>query len=79
MAYSHLYGVPLRQTFGVKSRRRFDGRSRCLSIAAIAIEVDTYNLASATSVSRILASGAGMETMVVPVGESDEKGSATDL
>tara|TARA_B100000085_G_scaffold16222_2_gene13991 strand:+ start:303 stop:1850 length:1548 start_codon:yes stop_codon:yes gene_type:complete len=43
------------------------------------IEVDTYNLASATSVSRILASGAGMETMVVPVGESDEKGSATDL
>jgi hypothetical protein len=43
------------------------------------IEVDTYNLASATSVSRILASGAGMDTMVVPVGESDEKGSATDL
>ena len=43
------------------------------------IEVDTYNLASATSVSRILASGAGMNTMVVPVGESDEKGSATDL
>ncbi len=43
------------------------------------IEADTYNLASATSVSRILASGAGMDTMVVPVGESDEKGSATDL
>ena len=43
------------------------------------IELDTYNLASATSVSRILASGAGMDTMVVPVGESDEKGSATDL
>ena len=43
------------------------------------IESDTYNLASATSVSRILASGAGMDTMVVPVGESDEKGSATDL
>ena len=43
------------------------------------IEADTYNLASATSVSRILASGAGMDTMVVPVGESEEKGSATDL
>jgi len=43
------------------------------------IESDTYNLASATSVSRILASGAGMDTVVVPVGESDEKGSATDL
>ena len=43
------------------------------------IEADTYNLASPTSVSRILASGAGMDTMVVPVGESEEKGSATDL
>ena len=46
---------------------------------ASSIEADTYNLASATTVSRILTSGAGMDTVVVPVGESDEKGSATDL
>jgi tellurite resistance protein TehA-like permease len=43
------------------------------------IVVDTYDLASATTVRRILSSGAGMDTMVVPVGESDESGSATDL
>lgn len=43
------------------------------------IEADTYNLASATTVARILGSGAGMDTVVVPVGESDEPGSATDL
>ena len=46
---------------------------------ASSIEAATYNLASATTVSRILTSGAGMDTVVVPVGESDEKGSATDL
>ncbi len=46
---------------------------------ASSIEVDTYNLASATTVARILGSGAGMDTVIVPVGESDEAGSATDL
>jgi len=49
------------------------------SESASSIEAGTYNLASATTVSRILSSGAGMDTVVVPVGESDEAGSATDL
>ena len=49
------------------------------SEVASSIQVDSYNLASATTVARILGSGAGMDTVVVPVGESDEAGSATDL
>jgi hypothetical protein len=49
------------------------------SEGASSIQVDSYNLASATTVARILGSGAGMDTVVVPVGESDEAGSATDL
>ena len=46
---------------------------------ASSIQVDSYNLASPTTVARILGSGAGMDTVIVPVGESDEAGSATDL
>ena len=40
---------------------------------------ESYSLASPTSVRRILASGANLETTVVPVGESDDAGSATEL
>jgi hypothetical protein len=43
------------------------------------IKSDSYSLTSATSVRRILASGAGLDTEVVPVSQSDEKGNATKL
>jgi hypothetical protein len=49
------------------------------SATASSIKADSYSLASPTSVRRILAAGAGMDTEVVPVGESDEAGSATKL
>jgi peptidoglycan biosynthesis protein MviN/MurJ (putative lipid II flippase) len=49
------------------------------SATASSIKADSYSLASPTSVRRILAAGAGMDTEVVPVGESDDAGSATKL
>ena len=52
-----------------------DGKTKSSS----SIEAESYNLSSPTSIRRILGSGAGMDTVVVPVGESDEAGSATDL
>ncbi|MED5274158.1 MAG: hypothetical protein VX865_04170 [Candidatus Thermoplasmatota archaeon] len=39
----------------------------------------TYELASSTSVRRILASGATLDTEVTPVSQSEESGSATEL
>ena len=43
------------------------------------ITTEAYSLASPTSVRKILASGASLDTTVVPVGESDDAGSATEL
>ncbi|MEC7686065.1 MAG: hypothetical protein VX184_00305 [Candidatus Thermoplasmatota archaeon] len=40
---------------------------------------DDYSLTTPTSVRRILAGGAHLDTTVVPVGESDEPGAPTDL
>ena len=39
----------------------------------------TYELTSSTSVRRILASGATLDTEVIPVSQSEEAGSATEL
>ena len=43
------------------------------------ITTEAYSLASPTSVRKILAGGARLDTTVVPVGESDDAGSATEL
>ena len=43
------------------------------------ITTEAYSLASPTSVRKILAGGASLDTTVVPVGESDDAGSATEL
>ena len=43
------------------------------------ITTEAYSLASPTSVRKILAGGASLDTTVVPVGESDAAGSATEL
>ena len=43
------------------------------------ISRDDYSLTTPTSVRRILAGGAHLDTTVVPVGESDETGSPTEL
>jgi hypothetical protein len=49
------------------------------SITSSSISVESYSLVSPTTVRRILASGADLDTEVVPTGENDEKGSATKL
>jgi len=51
-----------------------EGRATSTSIAR-----DDYSLTTPTSVRRILAGGAHLDTTVVPVGESDEPGAPTDL
>jgi hypothetical protein len=43
------------------------------------ITMEEYSLVSPTSVRKILAGGANLDTTVVPVGESDDAGSATEL
>jgi hypothetical protein len=43
------------------------------------ITMEDYSLVSPTSVRKILAGGANLDTTVVPVGESDDAGSATEL
>jgi len=43
------------------------------------ITTEAYSLASPTSVRKILAGGASLDTTVVPAGESDDAGSATEL
>ena len=43
------------------------------------ISRDDYSLATPTSVRKILAGGAHLDTTVVPVGESDEAGGPTEL
>ncbi len=43
------------------------------------ITTEAYSLASPTSVRKILAGGASLDTTVVPSGESDDAGSATEL
>jgi hypothetical protein len=49
------------------------------SVTSSSISVDSYSLVSPTTVRRILASGADLDTEVIPTGENDEKGSATKL
>ena len=51
-----------------------EGRATSTSIAR-----DDYSLTTPTSVRKILAGGAHLDTTVVPVGESDEPGAPTDL
>ena len=51
-----------------------EGRPTSTSISR-----DDYSLTTPTSVRRILAGGAHLDTTVVPVGESDETGSPTEL
>ena len=43
------------------------------------ITMEEYSLVSPTSVRKILAGGANLDTTVVPVGESEDAGSATEL
>jgi|TARA_B110000438_G_scaffold47360_1_gene47626 hypothetical protein len=49
------------------------------SVTSSSISVESYNLVSPTTVRRILASGADLDTEIIPTGENDEKGSATKL
>ena len=49
------------------------------SVTSSSISVASYSLVSPTTVRRILASGADLDTEVIPTGENDEKGSATKL
>ena len=51
-----------------------EGRKTSTSISR-----DDYSLTTPTSVRRILARGAHLDTTVVPVGESDESGAPTEL
>ncbi|MBS65833.1 MAG: hypothetical protein CMA93_05900 [Euryarchaeota archaeon] len=51
-----------------------EGRATSTSISR-----DDYSLTTATSVRKILAGGAHLDTTVVPVGESDEAGAPTEL
>ena len=51
-----------------------EGRATSTSIAR-----DDYSLTTPTSVRKILAGGAHLDTTVVPVGESDDPGAPTDL
>ena len=43
------------------------------------ITMDDYSLVTPTSVRKILAGGADLDTTVVPVGESDDAGGPTEL
>ena len=49
------------------------------SVKSSSISVESYSLVSSTTVRKILASGATLDTEVIPTGEDDEKGSATKL
>ena len=49
------------------------------SVKSSSISIESYSLVSSTTVRKILASGANLDTEVIPVGEEDEKGSATKL
>jgi len=49
------------------------------SVTSSSISVESYSLVSPMTVRRILASGADLDTEVIPTGENDEKGSATKL
>ena len=49
------------------------------SVKSSSISVESYSLVSSTTVRKILASGANLDTEVIPTGEDDEKGSATKL
>jgi len=51
-----------------------EGRATSTSISR-----DDYSLTTPTSVRKILAGGAHLDTTVVPVGESDEAGAPTEL
>jgi uncharacterized membrane protein len=48
-------------------------------VTSSSISVETYSLVSPMTVRRILASGADLDTEVIPTGENDEKGSATKI
>ena len=48
-------------------------------VTSSSITTEAYSLASPTSVRKILAGGASLDTTVVPIGESDDAGSATEL
>jgi hypothetical protein len=43
------------------------------------IEPSSYNLTSGTTVRKILASGANLDTEVVPISQTDDPGSPTEL
>ena len=49
------------------------------SVKSSSISVESYSLVTSTTVRKILASGANLDTEVIPTGEDDEKGSATKL
>ena len=49
------------------------------SVKSSSISIESYSLVSSTTVRKILASGANLDTEVIPTGEEDEKGSATKL
>ena len=49
------------------------------SVKSSSISIESYSLVSSTTVRKILASGANLDTEVIPIGEEDEKGSATKL
>ncbi len=49
------------------------------SVKSSSISVESYSLVSSTTVRKILASGANLDTEVIPTSENDEKGSATKL
>ena len=49
------------------------------SVKSSSISVESYSLVTSTTARKILASGANLDTEVIPTGEDDEKGSATKL
>ena len=79
MFYGTVVGAIFHCTNAISGQFRGRSVQTVSTSSTSSISVESYTLTSPTTIRKILASGATLDTEVSPSGQSEEEGSATEL
>ena len=79
MFYGTVVGAIFHCTNAISGQFRGRAVQTASTSSTSSISVESYTLTSPTTIRKILASGATLDTEVSPSGQSEEEGSATEL